>query len=136
MDCQKVAPVVRKIAKTSAPATAALTELFKGPTEAEKAKKFFGMSSPETDGILKSVNVKRGAAYVNFTNRVYDQMGTATTSCGGGFFTSVEKTLTQFPTIKKVYYAVEGDVAGFYDWVQVGECPKALKNCDNRNFIK
>ena len=62
-------------------------------------------------------------------------MGTATTSCGGsGFFSMVENTLKQFPTIKRVFYAVERNPRDFYDWVQVGECPKELRNCDNRNF--
>ncbi|HKP70894.1 MAG TPA: GerMN domain-containing protein [Pyrinomonadaceae bacterium] len=133
-DCQKVAPVNRTIPKTTAVATAALQELFKGPTAAE-AKEYSAMGPPDTNGILKSVNVKKGAAYVNFTKLVYEQMGTATTSCGGGFFSMVEATLTQFPTIKKVYYAIEGNTNDFYEWVQVGECPHGKKNCSAANFI-
>jgi hypothetical protein len=42
--------------------------------------------------------------------------------------------LTQFKTIKKVFYAIEGNPADFYDWVQVGECPSELKNCSGKNF--
>jgi spore germination protein GerM len=134
MDCQKVAPVKRTIPKTTATATAALLELFKGPSEAEK-KEFTGFGPPETNGILKSVRVRGGGAYVNFTKAVYEQMGTATTSCGGGFFSMIEATLLQFPTIKKVYYAVEGDTNGFYEWVQVGECPHGKRHCAASNFI-
>ena len=133
-DCTKVFPTTRQIPKTKATATAALEELFKGVTKEEEAKTFWSFSPAETKGILKSVTVKGGGAYVNFTNRVYEQMGTATTSCGGGFFSSVEKTLLQFPTIKKVYYAVEGDTNGFYEWVQVGECPHGKKHCAKSNF--
>ena len=56
-------------------------------------------------------------------------MGTATTSCGGGqYFGMFEETLMQFPTIKKVYYAVQGDADLFYEWAQVGECPYG-KHC-------
>ena len=87
MDCQKVAPVKRTIPKTAAVAKASLEELFKGPTAAE-AKEYSGFGPPETNGILKSVKVKSGAAYVNFTKRVYEQMGSATSSCGGGFFSN------------------------------------------------
>jgi hypothetical protein len=29
-----------------------------------------------------------------------------------------------------------GDPSHFYDWMQVGECPKELRNCDAANFIK
>lgn len=132
-DCQKVAPVNRTIAKTTAVATAALEELLKGPTP-EEGKSYSGFKPPETNGILKSVKVKNGAAFVNFNKVLYDQMGTAATSCGGGFFSMVEATLMQFPTIKKVYYAVEGNTNDFYEWAQVGECPYSKKICSASNF--
>ncbi len=133
-DCNKVFPVTRKIPKTSAIAKAALEEMFKGVTKEEEAKGYGRIPPAESNGILKSINVKNGAAYVNFTKRVLEQMGNATTSCGGGqYFGMIEKTLTQFPTIKKVYYAVEGDTNEFYEWVQVGECPYK-KHCAKSNF--
>lgn len=133
-DCRKVHPVTRTIPKTKTVAKAALEELFKGVTPGEAAKGFVSFSAAETGGILKSIKVKNKAAYVNFNKVVYEQMGSATTSCGGGFFSSIEKTLQQFPTIKKVFYAIEGSPADFYDWVQVGECPKELKNCSGKDF--
>jgi spore germination protein GerM len=133
-DCNKVFPVTRKIPRTTAVAKAALEELFKGVTKEEEAKGYGSIPPAESNGILKSINVKNGAAYVNFTNRVLEQMGTATTSCGGGqYFGMIEKTLTQFPTIKKVYYAVEGNTNDFYEWVQVGECPHG-RHCRSTNF--
>lgn len=133
-DCNKVFPVSRTIPKTTAVAKAALEELFKGVTKEEEAKGYGSIPPAESNGILKSINVKNGAAYVNFTNRVLEQMGTATTSCGGGqYFGMIEKTLTQFPTIKKVYYAVEGNTNEFYEWVQVGECPYG-RHCRKSNF--
>lgn len=135
-DCRDVKPTPRTIPKTQAVARAALDELFKGVTPEEEAKGFVSFDSEETSGILKSINIKNGSAYINFNEIVYKQLGTATTSCGGGFFSSIEATLKQFPTVKKVFYAIEGSPADFYEWVQVGECPEELKNCDNRNFIK
>lgn len=132
-DCKKVAAVKRTIPKTTAVATAALNELLKGPTAAEAAE-YSGFKPPETNGILKSVKVKNGAAYVNFSKVVYEQMGNATTSCGGGFFSMVEATLMQFPTIKNVYYAIENNSDDFYEWVQVGECPNGKKHCAASNF--
>ena len=133
-DCSKVFPVTRQIPKTKAIAAAALLELFKGTTKEEEAKQYVAFSNSETAGILKSVNVKNGAAYVNFDKRVHQQLGNATSTCGGSqFFSMVEKTLTQFPTIKKVYYAIEGDTDDFYEWVQVGECPHG-KHCSRKNF--
>jgi spore germination protein GerM len=132
-DCTKVYPVTRTIPKTAAVATAALQELLKGPN-AEEAKSFSGFGPPATNGILKSVKVKKGAAYVNFTKALYQQMGNATSSCGGGFFSMIDATLMQFPSVKNVYYAVEGDTNGFYEWVQVGECPYGKKICAASNF--
>ena len=64
-------------------------------------------------------------------------MGNFTTSCGGSnFFGQVENTLKQFRTVRKVFFAIDGDPSYFYDWMQFGECPKELKNCDASNFIK
>jgi spore germination protein GerM len=133
-DCNKVYPVTRQIPKTKAVATAALEELFKGTNKDEEAKGFGSFTPTETAGVLKSVNIKNGAAYVNFDKRVYEQLGTATTSCGGSqFFSMVEETLQQFTTIKKVYYAVERNTNDFYEWVQVGECPYG-RHCAKSNF--
>lgn len=133
-DCRAVKPTERVIPKTSAVATAAVREFLKGVNDEEKAKGFVSLDPRETDGILKSVNVKKGIAYVNFNKSVYEKTGTATTSCGGGFFSSIDAILLEFPGVKKVFYAIEGKPADFYDWVQVGECPKELKNCDSKNF--
>ncbi len=133
-DCRDVKPTERRIPKTTGVAKAALEELFKGVTPDEEKKGFVSFSPEETSGILKSINIKNRAAYINFDKIVYEKLGAATSSCGGGFFSSIEATLKQFPTIKKVFYAIERSPADFYDWVQVGECPAELKNCDNRNF--
>lgn len=134
-DCGKVREVARVIPKTKSVAKAALEELFKGATEAEKSQKLTSIFSAETDSILKSVKVKNGAAYVNLKNWVVENLGTATTSCGAFMFvTPIEKTLKQFPTVKKVFFAIEGSPKDYYDWMQVGECPKELKNCSGKDF--
>jgi spore germination protein GerM len=132
-DCTKAFPTIRTIPKTKAVARAALDELFKGVTEEEKAKGFWSFDPESTTGIVKSLNVKNGAAYLNFTKRAFETLGNATTSCGAGFFPMVEGTLTQFPSIKKVYYAVEGNANDFYEWMQVGECPYG-RHCAKANF--
>ena len=133
-DCRKVFPTARTIPRTKAVARASLEELFKGTNPEEEANQFWAFPPADTKGILKNINVRNGAAYVNFTKAVYDQLGIATTSCGGGFFSMVEQTLLQFPTIKQVFYAIEGSPRDFYDWVQVGECPRELGNCSGKNF--
>jgi spore germination protein GerM len=138
-DCSvKVYPVTRTIPKTTAVARAALEQLFAGPTSQEKANGFYSDFSEATKSFLISVNVKGGAAYVNLRDlSSTTSIGNFTTSCGGSnFFGQVENTLKQFTSIKKAFFAMEGDPSLFYDWMQVGECPKELKNCDASNFIK
>ena len=133
-DCRKVFPTERTIPKTPAVARAALDEFLKGMTEEERKREFWSFSPEETKDVVLKLNVKNGAAYLNFNKSVYEKLGSATTSCGGGFFPGLEATLTQFPTIKNVYYAIEGNANEFYDWVQVGECPHGKKHCSSKNF--
>ena len=127
-DCNKSFPITRTIPKTRSVATGALKEFFKGVNEEEKAKGFWSFDPESTKGVFKSLTIKNGSAYLNFTKPAFEKLGNATTSCGSGFFSMIENTLTQFPTIKKVYYAVEGNTNDFYEWVQVGECPYG-KHC-------
>jgi len=132
-DCNKVFPTERTIPKTALIARAVLDELFKGVTEKEKSRGFWSFDPEATTGVIKSLNVKKGAAYLNFTKRAFETLGNATSSCGSGFFSMIENTLIQFPSIKKVYYAVEGNTKDFYEWVQVGGCPYG-KHCAKSNF--
>jgi spore germination protein GerM len=133
-DCTKVYPATRTIPKTKAAARAALDELFKGTTEEERKNEFFSFPPEDTADIVKSLKVKGGVAYLNFKKVVFEKLGNTTSSCGGGFYSSIEATLKQFPTIKTVVYAVEGSTADFYDWVQVGECPHPRSLCAASNF--
>ena len=133
-DCRKVFPIMRMIPRTKAPARAALEELFKGTTDEERKKEFWSFPAEDTKDIISGLSVKGGVAYLNFKKTVFEKLGNTTSSCGGGFYSSIEATLLQFPSIKKVVYAVEGDANDFYEWVQVGECPHG-KHCDRRNFV-
>jgi len=134
-DCGKVRAVRRRIPKTKAVAKAALNELVKGATPEEKAKGLSSIFSAETKSIIIAVKIKKGAAYVNLKDWVVQNLGTATTSCGSWtFITPIEKTLMQFSGVKKVFFAIEGKPADFYEWMQVGECPKELKNCSGKDF--
>ena len=138
-DCTvPVYPVRRTIPKTVAVAKATLDHLFAGPTGEEQAKGFYSDFSDATKSLLISINIKNRNAYVNMRDlSATSSIGNFTTSCGGSnFFGQVESTLKQFPYIRKVFFAFEGDPSHFYDWMQVGECPKELRNCDASNFIK
>jgi spore germination protein GerM len=133
--CGLVFPVKRVIPKTSGVARAALEQLFAGPTEKEKTEGYHSWFSPATRGVLKSVVVKNRTAYVNFKPDAFAILpGSISTSCGSSqFLSEMEKTLLQFPSIKKVFFAVDGNPQEFYEFLQ-GECPEELKNCDGSNF--
>ena len=133
-----VYPVRRTIPKTTAVLKAALEQLFAGPTAEEKAKGFYSDFSEDTKSLLISVNIKNRSAFVNMRDlSATSSIGNFTTSCGGSnFFGQVESTLKQFPSVRKVFFAFEGDPSHFYDWMQIGECPKELRNCDASNFTK
>lgn len=138
-DCTvPVYPTVRTVAKTSAVAKAALEQLFAGPNAEEKAKGFYSDFSDATKTLLISVNIRNRNAYVNLRDlTASSSIGNFTTSCGGSnFFGQVENTLKQFRTVRKVFFAFEGDPSHFYDWMQIGECPKELRKCDASNFTK
>jgi spore germination protein GerM len=134
-DCGKVRAVERIIAKTKTPATAVMRELFKGATKEEAATGLSSAFDPDTSDIFISVKVKRGAAYVNLRKTIREKMSFVSSSCGGlTFHASILATLQQFPTIKRVYYAIEGSPADYYDWTQAGGCPDEIRNCSGKNF--
>jgi len=134
IDCTKVFPTTRTIPKTRAVARAALDELFKGVTPEEETNEFSSFPPENTKDILKGLNVKAGVAYVNFNKSVYEKLGNTTSSCGSGFYSTINATLKQFQPIETVVYAIEGSTADFYDWQQVGECPFAKRLCSSSNF--
>jgi spore germination protein GerM len=132
-DCSQVYSVSRRVTKTTAVAKAALTELFAGPTAAEKAEGYTSFFSAATKGILKSVKVEEETAYVNLTD-IRPIIPNASTSCGSAqFLAAVETTLKQFPTVKKVIFAINGQPKTFYDWIQIG-CAPENNNCDATPF--
>ncbi|HUQ30985.1 MAG TPA: GerMN domain-containing protein [Pyrinomonadaceae bacterium] len=129
-----VYPVTRQVKKTSSVARAALEQLLAGPTESEKAQGYRSFFSDETKSMLLGVKIKKGTAYVNFKD-TRNKLGNATASCGStDFLAQLEKTVLQFPGIKRVFFAVEGDPREFYEWLQEDGCPQGLKNCDKTNF--
>jgi Sporulation and spore germination len=134
-DCGKVFVVTRSVPKTKMVAKAALLELFKGVTAKEKAKSYESVFSAESSSILKSLNVSKGSAFVNFNSSIQQSVSSASASCARDtFFSQIEKTLKQFSSVKKVFYAIEGKPADFYDWIGIGECPKELKKCSGKSF--
>lgn len=106
--------VNRKIPATRRIADAALRLLFAGPTAEEKAKGMEGIA-PLGDYYL-GVSIKRGVAIVNFRPGAEEHLHTSGPVCmQEAVLTPINKTLTQFPTIKSVEYAINGKIIEEWD---------------------
>lgn len=102
--CNKVFPVERKIPKTLAVARAALEELLKGPTDAEKEGQFFTSINPDVK--IQSLTIKNGVAKVDFDEQLEFQVGG---SCRvSAIRAQITETLKQFPTVENVIISING----------------------------
>ncbi len=103
-ECDGVYRTGRVVPKTTAVARAALEELFKGPTEAEKAA---GYTTALNAGIrVNSAVIKDGIATVDLSSELMREVGG---SCRIGMISAqIVTTLKQFESVKSVVILVDG----------------------------
>jgi hypothetical protein len=99
---EQLAPVARTIA-APAVATAALRSLLRGPTDAERATGLTTTIPPGTG--LRSVRIARGTATVDLSRAFASGGGSLSMAAR---LAQVTFTLTQFPTVLRVVYLMEG----------------------------
>jgi spore germination protein GerM len=132
--CPPVERVERRIGDTEAVAAAALQELFAGPSGAEQGRgltSLFGRGTAPR--LLRSVHVDDKTAYLDL-ERAFLDINNISTTCGKKMaLASIEATLTQFPTVENVRYAVEAEPATFYEGLGVG-CPSPPSKGDRCDF--
>ncbi len=101
--CTEVFPVDRKIYKTQEVGYMAVTELLRGPTDAEKVAGY--QTAIPKDFRLNTLVINNGTATVDFQNY-------AAAPAGSCFISSIRaqitKTLQQFSSIKKVVISING----------------------------
>lgn len=115
--CDRVVPVARTV-RAPAVLRGAMEALLRGPTAAERNRGYGGWFSSRTAGMLRSVRLAGGVAYVDFRDfrRVIPN---ASSSCGGALLLAqLDRTATQFPTVRRAIYAFNGSRRGFYEWLQ------------------
>ena len=115
--CGSVRPVWRTIA---APAVlrGAMQALLRGPTASERRLGYGGWFSSRTAGYLRSVNLVGGVARVDFRD-FRRLISGASSSCGSALlFAQLNRTATQFPTVRRAVYSFNGNVHRFYEWLQ------------------
>lgn len=110
--CAAVWWVEREVS-AAAPATGALRALVEGPSDAERADGVTSWFSAETAELIRSVRIADGIAFVDlahFRGRPFNS-----TSCGSEqFFSALDATLQQFPTVRDTRYLLEGDPEAAY----------------------
>jgi len=132
-DCNLVFPLPRSVSGVGSITELALQELFKGPTEAEKAAGYSSWFSSTTQDILLGFGLADGTAYVNLRD-IRMLLPNISASCGSAeFLAEINSTLQQFPEIKKVVIALNGQPADFYEWIQVG-CTAENNFCEAEPF--
>ncbi len=132
-NCSEVFPVERMTPATKKMATAALHNLFSGPSPSEREAGYRSIFSLTTSNLLKELRIRGATAYVDLIDFRQTLPG-ASSSCGSAEFQSqISHTLHQFPKVKRVIYAINGDPRTFYAWM--GEpCDKTNGYCDPRPF--
>ncbi|HSJ45184.1 MAG TPA: peptidoglycan-binding protein [Euzebyales bacterium] len=115
-ECDVVEPHARTVA-SPAVLTGALTELLEGPT-AEERPATATMFSDATAGLLRSVAIRDGVAYVDFAD-LRQVIPNASSACGSASLLSqLDATTEQFPTVLRSRYSIDGSQVTFYNWLQ------------------
>jgi len=104
VSCNKVFAVEREIPKTTAVGQAALLELLKGPTDAEKADGYF--TSINTGVKINKLTIGQGIAKADFDEQLDYQVGG---SCRvSAIHAQITQTLEQFSSVKSVVISIDG----------------------------
>lgn len=104
--CGTTLPVNRRVAETSAIATAAINQLLMGPTVNE-ASSGYTTNIPNTVQ-LRSLRIENGTAYADFNSAL-----NAGGSCRvAGIRSQITNTLKQFSTVTNVVISVNGNTTG------------------------
>jgi len=102
---ERLEPVERKIQEGETKGKAALRELLKGPSEAEKRNGFFSHIPAGTKA--KAVSIERGIVFINFSKELGQYGGGAEKV--RSMIAQIVYTLTDIPGVKKARILVEGE---------------------------
>ena len=117
LSCARIYPL-RRTVTTPAVLTGAMRALLAGPTAAERRRGYNGWFSSKTANKLRAVHVRGGVGYVDF----YDLrrvIPNASSSCGSALLLAqLNRTATQFLSVRRAVYSFNGDRRAFYEWLQ------------------
>lgn len=104
-ECNNVFAVEREILSTRSVALAAMTELLKGPTDAEKAKGY--VTNINTGVKIQKLTIENGVAKIDFDERLEYQVGGSCKT--SAIIAQIKQTLKQFSTVKDVVISINGE---------------------------
>jgi hypothetical protein len=117
-DCARVVAVRRFVARPAA-LHDAMSALLKGPTASEKRAGFGGWFTARTAGMLRSVRLSHGTAYVDFRD-LRHVIPNASSSCGSTLLLAqLDRTAKQFTGVRHTLYSLNGNRRAFYEWLQL-----------------
>ena len=116
--CDEMFGVSRSVSSTD-PLVGAIGALLAGPNEAERAQGYGGWFSQDTAGMLRSARFDGELAQIDFED-LRPVIPNASTSCGSSALLAQLDTtaLAVVTEATGTRYALEGDQAAFYEWLQ------------------
>ncbi|HEX5732762.1 MAG TPA: GerMN domain-containing protein [Blastocatellia bacterium] len=97
---------VRRMVSATTPARGAIEALIAGPTDEEKAQ---GLRSPYAEDLLiKSLEINEGTARISLISKCAECGRWPGDLAPWRFGVAVERTLKQFPTVKRVVICLDG----------------------------
>jgi hypothetical protein len=122
VDCAAVVAATRRV-EPPAVLAGAMKELLAGPRSAEMAAGLSSWFSSATAGMMNWATISGGVARVDFMDFSTIIFG-ASSSCGSAaLLAGLDGTATQFPTVNRAVYSFNGNVAAFYNWLQLSPPP-------------
>ncbi|GAA0250148.1 hypothetical protein GCM10010492_57860 [Saccharothrix mutabilis subsp. mutabilis] len=118
-DPGRVVAVPRTVPRSDMVATAALKQLLGGTTAAEAEQGYWSLFVPATADSLRAVRVENGVAHADFANFSRTIPNASTSFGSAALMAELDATLKQFPTVRSTIYSFDGDVAAFYEWLQL-----------------
>jgi hypothetical protein len=119
-DAERCDLVTHVIPEAGAPRSAfqALRALLAGPDGDEDDVGTATMFTAATAGMVRSVTVEDGTAFVDFED-FRQIIPNASASCGSqALLAQLDATVEQFPGTERAVYSFNGDRAAFYEWLQ------------------
>lgn len=97
----------------------AMNQVLRGPRAWEERDGAWSFFSHRTAGMINSVRIRSGVAYVDFDDFRH-VIPNASSSCGStSLMRQLNRTAKQFPRVTAVRYSFEGSRTAFYEWLQL-----------------